>query len=119
MDKDLETLINKTGCMNDTCACLRKCLEGKECWYNGETNIYPLCDDYNTAKRLDNKINAWEIVKEYKVDLWLLSECDYEEYLRIRKEAQIENEVIPSDCSCLTEGVLPEEYFNFLKEMMK
>lgn len=114
MDKDLETLINKTGCMNDTCGCLRKCLEGKECWYNSETDIYPLCDDYNTSKRLDNKLNAIDIIKDKYVDLMYLR-CCFEDNQTVERynEYIINNTMTHYMCKELT-----EEEFNTIKEVV-
>ena len=58
------------------------------------------------CKCIKKELTALEIILEYKVDIWLLSECDYENYIRIRKEAMIENELIPKD------------KYEFLKEMI-
>ena len=62
---------------------------------------------------------AWEIAREYKVDLWLVSQCDYENYLRIRKEATVENEMIASDSSDNVEDIIPRDMFELLKECLK
>lgn len=72
-----------------------------------DNSIYDLFDTIKQA--LETKFKkelAWEIAREYKVDIWLLSQCDYENYIRIRKEAMVENELIPKD------------KYEFLKEMI-
>ena len=49
--------------------------------------------DYDTIKQALLKAQEQEkvlnIIKEYQVDIWLLKQCDYENYIRIRKEALV------------------------------
>lgn len=63
----LETLISKTGCMNDTCANLNECLKSNFCKYNtDDLPIYPMCPDYEMAKTLKNALTELKAIKEAK-----------------------------------------------------
>ena len=66
--------------------------------------IEDLEDKYNVDvnEELFKKAIAFDVIKEKQVDVWLLQQCDYENYVRIRKEAKMEDE-------------LTEEEYNLLK----
>lgn len=59
----LESLISKTGCMNDTCAHLGDCLKDNKCRYNDD-NL--MCPDYEMAKTLKNALTELKQIKEAK-----------------------------------------------------
>lgn len=56
-----------------------------------------------------------DIIKEYQVDIWLLKQCDYENYIRIRKEATVSIGQIVNENGIILEDEITEEYFNLLK----
>lgn len=83
-----------------------------------------LFEKYNVEniEELENalkKAKAFDIIKEYKVDSWLLENCDYENYIRIRKECLIENNKYTNENGKIIDDVIPENVFNKLKEMIK
>jgi len=59
--EELEILINKTGCMNDTCAHLGDCLKDNKCRYNDD-NL--MCPDYKMAKTLKDDLTELKAIKE-------------------------------------------------------
>lgn len=67
---------------------------------------------------LDKYKKAFDIIKEYIVDIWLLENCDYENYIRIRKECLIENNKSITEDGKITDDVIPENLFNKLKEII-
>ena len=56
----LESLISKTGCMNDTCANLGNFLKDNKCRYDVDNSM---CQDYEMAKTLKNAIDILEVLK--------------------------------------------------------
>lgn len=59
-----------------------------------------------------------EIINEYQVDIWLLKQCDYENYIRIRKEAMISIRQITNDNGEIIEDEIPQEEFDTLKRYL-
>lgn len=55
----------------------------------------------------EDELKAFKILKKYKVDIWLLKRCNYEDYIRIRKEAGIKV------------AILPKKHFYFLNGVIK
>jgi hypothetical protein len=64
------------------------------------------------------KEQAFDIIKEYKVDTWLLNQCDYENYIRIRKEARVSIEQIINEDGESVEEEISYEEFNLVKEVL-
>lgn len=62
---------------------------------------------------------ALEIIKEYQVDVWLLKQCDYENYIRIRKEAMVSVGQIVNENGAILEDEIPEEYFDLVKRWIE
>lgn len=60
-----------------------------------------------------------EIIKEYQVDVWLLKQCDYENYIRIRKEAMVSLGQIVNENGAILEDEIPEEYFDLVKRWIE
>ena len=56
-----------------------------------------------------------EIIKEYQVDIWLLKQCDYENYIRIRKEAMVSIGQIVNEDGIILENEITQEEFDLLK----
>ena len=91
--------------------------EGKTSVYKEYTNsIYPYYEDFDLVMsdlevleklKAQEKEKVLELIKEYEIDVWLLKQCDYENYIRIRKEAMV------------SVGQITEELFNFLKESLE
>ena len=64
MEKELEaleSLISKTGCMNDTCFDLGNCLKDNKCRYDVDNSM---CQDYEMAKTLKNALTELKAIKE-------------------------------------------------------
>ena len=57
------------------------------------------------------------IIKEYQVDIWLLLNCNYDDYIRIRKECLIENKILVDNEE--KNDILPEEFFYYLNEALE
>ena len=55
------------------------------------------------------------IIEEYQVDVWLLKQCDYENYIRIRKEAMVSVGQIINEEGIILEDEIAEEEFNKLQ----
>ena len=64
---------------------------------------------------LDVVVKVLEIIKEYQIDVWLLKQCDYETYLRIRKEAMVSVGQIVNENGIILEDEITEEYFDLVK----
>jgi hypothetical protein len=64
------------------------------------------------------KEQAFDIIKEYQVDTWLLNQCDYENYIRIRKEARVSIEQIINEDGESVEEEISYEEFNLVKEVL-
>lgn len=62
---------------------------------------------------------ALEIIKEYQVDVWLLKQCDYENYIRIRKEAMVSVGQIVNENGAILEDEISEEYFDLIKRWIE
>ena len=72
-----------------------------------------------TLLKAEKLEKAWEVVKEYQVDIWLLKQCDYENYIRIRKEALVSTGQIVNENGEVFEDEIPQQEFNFIKEIVK
>ena len=87
--------------------------EGKTSVYREYTNsIYPYYEDFDLVmrdleelERLKAQEKVFKLIKEYEVDVWLLKQCDYENYIRIRRNAMVSIKQIT------------EETFNFLSSV--
>jgi hypothetical protein len=64
------------------------------------------------------KEQAFDIIKEYQVDTWLLNQCDYENYIRIRKEARVSIGQIINEDGKSVEEEISEVEFNLVKEVL-
>lgn len=64
-------------------------------------------------------LKALEIIKEYQVDVWLLKQCDYENYIRIRKEAMVSIGQFVNENGVVLEDEIPEEYFDLVKRWVR
>lgn len=67
----------------------------------------------------EKDLEVLEILKEYQVDVWLLKQCDYKNYIRIRKEAMVSIGQISNEDGIAREDEITEELFNFLKEWIE
>lgn len=76
--------------------------------------FYKLDKDFEIIKK---QLKALEIIKNKNVDVWLLKNCDYENYCRIRKEAMIDNKIYCDDGAVIDNELTQEEY-DFLKEVL-
>ena len=65
-------------------------------------------------KELD-KAKILSIIKEYQVDIWLLKQCDYENYIRIRKEAMVSVRKIVNEKGLILEDEITPDEFDTLK----
>jgi hypothetical protein len=111
------------------------CIVENECHINRlDTTGYPVeiqkqYSDYLFKKReilstikqalttKSKKEQAFDIIKEYQVDTWLLNQCDYENYIRIRKEARVSiGQIINEDGESVEEEISEKE-FDLLKEV--
>ena len=75
-------------------------------------------DKEESCNIIEKDLKALKIIKEYQVDIWLLKQCDYENYIRIRKEALISVGQVVNENGNVLEDEITEEEFNFLKEMV-
>ena len=101
----------------------------KKCEITNEAILLPLnqgyqCNSYEkavmpivTAQKNDDK--TLNLLKEYEVDIWLLKQCDYKSYIRIRKECKIEVKKIKNEEGLIVDYIIPEEDFYYLKEVLK
>lgn len=46
---------------------------------------------------IEQELKILEILREKRVDLWLVDNCDYENYVRIRKKCEIDSNVYCDD----------------------
>ena len=81
----LERIIEKTGCLNDTCAHLRNCLKDNKCRYNIDDLM---CPDYEMANSIKQTLlkaqeneKVLSIINKKSVYIHLLQQCgDVESY---------------------------------------
>lgn len=73
----------------------------------------------NELKLIEKSLKALEIIKEYQVDVWLLKQCDYENYIRIRKEAMVSVGQIVNENGIILEDEITEEYFDLVKRWIE
>lgn len=66
-------------------------------------------------REIEKALKVLEIIKEYQVDIWLLKQCDYENYIRIRKKAMVSVGQIVNENGIIIEDELPEKYFDLVK----
>ncbi len=97
-------------------------------WESNDKPIYYISkihgDKYIVPQKEYEKLNkenaeykkVLSIINEYQVDIWLLKQCDYENYIRIRKEAMVSVGKIVNEDGITLEDELPEKYFDLLKE---
>ena len=67
---------------------------------------------------LEAVVKVLEIIKEYQVDVWLLKQCDYENYIRIRKESMVSVGQIVNENGIILEDEITEEYFDLVKRFV-
>lgn len=75
-------------------------------------------NELQTLESIEKSLKALEIIKEYQVDVWLLKQCDHENYIRIRKKAMVSVGQIVNENGTILEDEITEEEFNLLKEVL-
>lgn len=79
------------------------------------TNAVDYLESTPQIRSLRKYCKVLEIIDEYQVDVWLLKQCDYENYIRIRKEAEVSIGQIVNENGILSEDEIPQEEFEFIK----
>ena len=65
-----------------------------------------------------NILKAYNLIINKEVDIWLLNNCDYDNYVRIRKQSLIDSKVYCDD-GAIIDNQLTRDEFNFLKEIQQ
>lgn len=65
----------------------------------------------------DTNKKILDIIKEYQVDIWLLHNADYENYIRIRKACLVISE-INTETGKVVDDDIPENLFNYLQSVL-
>ena len=84
---------------------------GKE---KGITDLIVI-DEYKVADMV-KRAKAYDLIALKQVDMWLVNHCDYRNYIRIRKQANIDTKVYCDD-GAVVDMELTEDEFYGLKEM--
>ena len=63
-----------------------------------------------------NVLKAYNLIINKEVDIWLLNNCDYDNYVRIRNQSLINSKVYCDD-GAIIDNQLTRDEFNFLKEI--
>lgn len=72
-------------------------------------------DEYKVADMV-RRAKAYDLIALKQVDMWLVNHCDYRNYIRIRKNANIDTKVYCDD-GAVVDMELTEAEFDELKEM--
>lgn len=72
-------------------------------------------DEYKVADMV-KRAKAYDLISMKQVDMWLVNHCDYKNYVRIRKNANIDTKVYCDD-GAVVDMELTEDEFNELQEM--
>lgn len=59
---------------------------------------------------IEKDLEVLEILREKRVDLWLVDNCDYENYVRIRNNCQIDTKVYCDDGAVVDYVITKEEF---------
>ena len=65
-----------------------------------------------------NILKAYNLIINKEVDIWLLNNCDYDNYVRIRNQSLINSKVYCDD-GAIIDNQLTRDEFNFLKEIQQ
>ena len=65
-----------------------------------------------------NVLKAYNLIINKEVDIWLLNNCDYDNYVRIRNQSLINSKVYCDD-GAIIDNQLTRDEFNFLKEIQQ
>ena len=72
-------------------------------------------DEHKVADMV-RRAKAYDLITMKQVDMWLVNHCDYENYVRIRKSANIDNKVYCDDGAVIDMELTEDEFYE-LKEM--
>ena len=75
-----------------------------------------LAIDESKVANYVNVLKAYNLIINKEVDIWLLNNCDYDNYVRIRKQSLIDSKVYCDD-GAIIDNQLTRDEFNFLKEI--
>ena len=84
--------------------------------YTNEEGVKKLKLALKEFYTIEKELQALYIIKEYQVDMWLLNQCDYENYIRIRKEAMVSIGEVVNENGEVFEDEIPQEEFEFVKK---
>lgn len=59
---------------------------------------------------IEQELKILEILREKRVDLWLVDNCDYENYVRIRKKCEIDSNVYCDDGAVVDYTITKNEF---------
>lgn len=59
---------------------------------------------------IERDLKVLDILREKQVDLWLVDNCDYENYVRIRKRCEIDSNVYCDDGAVIDYTITKEEF---------
>ena len=79
--------------------------------------VYQVCKQALLKQQEQEKVT--EIIKEYQVDMWLLKQCDYENYIRIRKKAMVSVGQVINENGIILESEITEEEFDLVKRWVE
>ena len=77
-----------------------------------------LAIDESKVANYVNVLKAYNLIINKEVDIWLLNNCDYDNYVRIRKQSLIDSKVYCDD-GAIIDNQLTRDEFNFLKEIQQ
>lgn len=75
-----------------------------------------LAIDESKVANFVNVLKAYNLIINKEVDIWLLNNCDYDNYVRIRNQSLIDSKVYCDD-GAIIDNQLTRDEFYFLKEM--
>lgn len=79
--------------------------------------ILVLIDESKVANYV-NVLKAYNLIINKEVDIWLLNNCDYDNYVRIRNQSLIDSKVYCDD-GAIIDNQLTRDEFDFLKEIQQ
>ena len=74
--------------------------------------------DESKVANFVNVLKAYNLIINKEVDIWLLNNCDYDNYVRIRNQSLINSKVYCDD-GAIIDNQLTRDEFNFLKEIQQ
>ena len=75
-----------------------------------KSSIEEIDENLQEYEIIEKDLEVLEILREKQVDLWLVDNCDYENYVRIRNNCQIDTKVYCDDGAVVDYTITKEEF---------